>query len=80
MCNLVIINCKREINLVLCDRRRPISMDVYVYVYGHMTERSNERKGFKYLSVYSKQAQAAAIKNINAKKNACVFSSGDLKQ
>ncbi len=30
-----------------------------------MTERSNERKGFKYLSVYSKHAQAA-IKNINA--------------
>ncbi len=45
---------------------------------GHMTERSNERKGFKYLSVYSKQAQAAAIKNINAKKH--VFSSDDLKQ
>ncbi len=45
---------------------------------GHMTERSNECKGFKYLSVYSKQAQAA-IKNINA-KNAGVFSSGDLKQ
>ncbi len=45
---------------------------------GHMTECSNERKGFKYLSVYSKHAQAA-IKNINA-KNAGVFSSGDLKQ
>ncbi len=45
---------------------------------GHMTERSNECKGFKYLSVYSKHAQAT-IKNINA-KNAGVFSSGDLKQ
>ncbi len=45
---------------------------------GHMTECSNERKGFKYLSVYSKHAQAA-IKNINA-KNTGGFSSGDLKQ
>ncbi len=45
---------------------------------GHITERSNERKGFKYLSVYSKQAQAA-IKNINAKKRGDFFSSGDLK-
>ncbi len=45
---------------------------------GQMTERSNECKGFKYLSVYSKHAQAA-IKNINT-KNVCVFSSGDLKQ
>ncbi len=53
------------------DRRRPISMNVG-YVSGHMTERSNERKGFKYLSVYSKQAQAA-IKNINAKKRSDFF-------
>ncbi len=39
---------------------------------GVMTERSNERKGFKYLSVYSKQAQAA-IKDINAKKTSAFF-------
>ncbi len=45
---------------------------------GHMAERSNESKGFKYLSVYSKHAQAD-VKNINA-KNAGVISSGDLKQ
>ncbi len=39
---------------------------------GHMTECSNERKGFKYLSIYSKHAQAA-IKNINAKKRGRFF-------
>ncbi len=42
---------------------------------GHMTERSNERKGFQILTVYSKQVQIV-IQNINI--NMAFFSSGDL--
>ncbi len=56
-----------------------ISKSVYHVVYlscpGHTIDLSNERNGFKYQSIYSKQMQAA-LKIIKA--NTAVFSSDDL--